>query len=100
MQLSTSLSRPGRRLRGTPMGMSVQVDPRLSALLQALGALDGDGHFDPSWCEKPLTHIRQCLDDDSQRAAVFNLVDLALPPASGPLVPPGASWHPLLDVND
>src|SRR5689334_6840456 len=82
------------------MGVSVQVDARLSALLRALGALDADGRFDSSWFSTPLTHIRDCLDNDSQRAAVFDLLDAALPPVTGPLVPPGASWHPLLEAND
>src|SRR5947207_2789783 len=41
-----------------PMGVSVQVDARLSALLGALGALDADGRFDPSWFSEPLTRIR------------------------------------------
>ena len=82
------------------MGVSVQVDARLSALLRALGALDSDGQFDPSWFGEPLTRIRDCLDNDSQRAAVFDLLDATLPPESGPLVPAGASWHPLLPAND
>ena len=81
------------------MGVSVQVDARLSALLRALGALGADGGFDPSWFSHPLDAIRHCLDDDNQRAAVFDLLDQALPPVTGPLVPAGASWHPLLADN-
>ncbi|SCF19750.1 hypothetical protein GA0074695_4249 [Micromonospora viridifaciens] len=81
------------------MGVTVQVDPRFSALLRALGAVDSDGGFDPSWFEHPLDRVADCLNDDTQRAALFDLLDEVLPAVTGPLVPPGARWHPLLAAN-
>ncbi|MGN9778213.1 DUF6603 domain-containing protein [Micromonospora sp. H33] len=81
------------------MGVTVQVDPRLSTLLRALGAVDSDGAFDPSWFEHPLDGIANCLNDDTQRAALFDLLDEVLPATTGPLVPAGARWHPLLAPN-
>ncbi len=81
------------------MGLSVQVDPRLSALLRAIGLLDGDGGMRASWFEHPLEAIKHCLDNPAQRAAVFELLDSALPPSSGRFVPSGVNWHPMLEDN-
>jgi hypothetical protein len=79
------------------MGLSVQVDPRLSAFLRAVGLLDGDGGMRTSWFEHPLDAIRRCLEDPAQRAAVFELLDSALPATSGRFVPIGAKWYPMLE---
>src|SRR4051812_46416675 len=81
------------------MALSVQVDPRLSALLRAIGLLDGDGAMRTSWFEHPLDAIRHCLDNPAQRAAVFELTDSVLPARSGRFVPAGANWHPMLEDN-
>ncbi|MCI0688951.1 MAG: hypothetical protein L0Y54_17230 [Sporichthyaceae bacterium] len=82
------------------MGVSVGVDPVLAHLLTALGLLDSDNHVVGEWFSHPLESIRTCLSDPTQRAALFHLLDDALPPQPHPLAPAGASWHPLLQDND
>lgn len=82
------------------MGVSVGVDPLLAHLLTALGLLDSDNHVVGEWFSHPLESLRNCLSDPTQRAALFHLLDDALPPQPHPLAPAGASWHPLLQDND
>lgn len=80
------------------MSVSLTLDPTLRALVTALGLVDADGRVVPGWFDHPLDAIGRALRDPTQRAAVFALLDTALPADDG-AGPPGARWHPLLDPD-
>ena len=76
------------------MTLSVGLDPRVTALLTAIGLTDSDGRVVAAWFDDPLAGVSRVLSDPVQRAALLRLLDEALPPG-GDL--PG--WHPLLDED-
>ena len=81
------------------MTLTVELGQDTSALLRALGLLDGDDHVVATWFKDPLKALRSVLSNPQQRAALLDLLDTALPPVQDGTGPAGSRWHPLLDSD-
>ncbi len=78
--------------------MTTATDGILDELLdaaKAIGLMRPDGSIDSSWFEQPLQRVGRVFGDETQRQALFDLLDAVLPPASG-VAPTGQRWYPLL----
>ncbi|WP_217591181.1 DUF6603 domain-containing protein [Burkholderia sp. GbtcB21] len=74
----------------------------LADLARIAGLLNSDGGFNKDWFGAPLgaaPSLRTALSNADQRDAVLRLLDALLPPKTGPNVPAGEKWHPLLPSN-
>src|SRR4051794_33447404 len=81
------------------MAATIQLDPSIASLVKAIGLVDADGNVDPGFLQHPLTSIRNALKEESQRAALLELLNQVLgtvrpDDSASPL---GSHWHPLLD---
>ena len=82
---------------GPDLSLTVGVDANAGRLAKALGLIDADGGLVPGWFEHPLEHVRRALSDETQRAALLELLQDLLPPDDAAPDDAGARWHPLLE---
>ena len=72
----------------------------LADLAKTAGILTPDGEFNAAWFNDPLgataPSLRTIMSNAEQRHALLRLLDLLLPPATGPGIPANEKWHPLL----
>ncbi len=62
------------------MTISLGASGELAALASAIGLLDESGELDLEWFSTPLTKLEGAVRTPSQRAALAQFFDLALPP--------------------
>ena len=79
------------------MSLTVEVDANAGRLAKALGLIDADGRLVPGWFEHPLESVRRALSNETQRAALLELLQDLLPPDDAAPDDAGARWHPLLE---
>ncbi len=83
--------------------MTVAAAPGLLAevidLGKAVGLLDGNGDFDTSWFESPLSSTAKVFGDDSQREALLSLLDTVLEDDPGACPRAGERWFALLPTG-
>ncbi|MCV2393290.1 alpha/beta hydrolase, partial [Actinotalea sp. M2MS4P-6] len=82
------------------MTISLGASGELAALASAIGLLDEHGELDLDWFSAPLAKLEGMLRTPSQRAALGEFFDLALPPEPQPGRPAAEKWHPLLGDLD
>ena len=72
----------------------------LGHLAVALGVMDDSGNPAPGWLEDPLGSLKTALADDAQREALIAFVDEAMGGADRETDLAGATWLPLVDLDD
>ena len=72
----------------------------LGHLAVALGVMDDSGNPAPGWLEDPLGSLKTVLADDAQREALIAFVDEAMGGADRETDLAGATWLPLVDLDD
>lgn len=80
--------------------IQVNFSGELADLAKSIGLLSSQGELDTSWFGDPFGRLQTVLSNAEQRAALLRLLDSALPPRTGPDIPPGEKWHPLLTANE
>jgi large repetitive protein len=72
----------------------------LGNLATAIGLLDADGDPNPGWLGDPAESLSTMLADESQREALIGFVDEAMGGADRETDPSGATWLPLIALED
>ena len=80
--------------------IAVNFSDELADLAKSIGLLSPQGELDTSWFCDPFGRLQTVLSNAEQRAALFRLLDSALPPRTGAAIPAGERWHPLLAANE
>jgi hypothetical protein len=63
---------------------------------KAIGLLKPDGGLKPDWFQDPVSNLESILSNPDQRAALLDLLDQIIPPASISGIDPNEKWHPLV----
>lgn len=80
--------------------IQVNFSGELADLAKSIGLLSPQGELDTTWFGDPFGRLQTVLSNAEQRAALLRLLDSALPPRTGPDIPAGEKWHPLLTANE
>ena len=81
------------------MTLELGGSEELSELGKAIGLLDAAGNLDATWFSQPLTRLEGVVRTQTQRQALLDFLDLALPPQPEPGRPANEKWHPLLGAQ-
>lgn len=74
----------------------IDLNPELLDIAKAIGLLDAAGNLDPDWFAGPTSKLETMLSDQTQRAALLDMLDQLVPPAPIAGLPEGEKWHPLI----
>lgn len=80
--------------------MGASLSPEILAAARTIGLLDEKNKLVMTWFGGPLAALRTILANETQRAALFDLLDQLVPPEVVAGVPGDERWHPLLGPLD
>jgi hypothetical protein len=74
----------------------IGLSPELLDIAKAIGLMDAGGNLDPDWFSGPTDRLETMLSNQTQRAALLDMLDQLVPPIQITGLPEGEKWHPLI----